>query len=93
VPAFATIFRRATKGAWALEGHACCHVVDLTIFVSQIRLNNSFRFGKGSQPRESYFAVYTAIQENGLQTRQQRFYTKGGLRNNVLPLVLEQTKG
>ena len=73
-----------------LEGTRAAMAVDLTIVLPQIHLNNSFRFGKGPHPREAHFAVYTAIQKNSLQNRQQRFYTKGGLRNNVPPLVVEQ---
>ena len=65
-------------------------VIDSTIVLPQIHLNNSFRFGKGPHPCEAHLAVYTAIQENSLQNRQQRLYTKGGLRHNVTPPVVEQ---
>ena len=50
-----------------IRGHARRHAAALTIVLPQIHLNNFIRFDKGSHPRESYVAVQTAVQENGLQ--------------------------
>jgi hypothetical protein len=67
-------------------------VVDLTIVRLFFRTSISIILFALARARthEAHFAVYTAIQENSFQNRQQRFYDKGGLRNNVLPLVAKQ---
>ena len=73
IPRFAIQEILLSAPTGALRGTRAAMVVDLTIVLPQIHLNNSFRFGKGPHPRKAHFAVYTAIQENSLQNRQQRF--------------------